>query len=449
MIELYNTFGGNKANLSIYTPQRANVSLNLTRIDVLSSTSGRVYVFPSEEFEIEIQLNNTGELEARDVQITPRLGDFELISTDARAVSSMCPGSVESFKYRLKAPYRAARANLTLYFELEYTDDNLQLGRVTRRTDTYPVEVEINPPVLTVTREVSNRTLLYQGRVIRVTVTINNTGDMTAYDVKWSDLPPSDLFVLQGTTSWEGNLPGGRAKRFVYEVISDDPIGCAETSTVTYKDRLGNEYRASSGETTTRFSPKLVVYKTIGALKWNANETGPVITINRTANITVEIKNAGNAIARNVLVEENIKGLEVLSGTTSWKGELLPDQTVSYTYTVRPTACSGITANTTVNYSDIDVKALNRTLQDIPEGKCACYCTKTLEEVKFTSSEKLSGLYPDLNITVVNGTSRKVMPGCIFEQCDGQRERFRKRGDHCHRPVRVPGCRRPDNQGAG
>jgi hypothetical protein len=412
MIELYNIIGANKANVSIYTPQRANITVNLTNVEVLKTVSGRISLMPSEEFEIELQLNNTGELEAKDVKIDTKFGDFEVLSSDARAIPSMCPGSVESILYRMKAPYRSTRFNFTLYFNMEYSDTNLQLGRVIKRTETYPIEVEILPTVLTVEREVSNWSLLHQGRTVRVQVTINNTGDFTAYGVKWIDLPPPDLFVIGGTTSWEDDLPGGRTKRFIYEVISDDPIACIEVSRITYKDRLGNKYQMLSEETTTRFSPNVTVYKTIGKRRWDIQEENPIITINHTENITVEIKNSGNAIAKNLLVNETLNGLGV-EGTTFWRGDLAPDETVSYSYTVTTGSCKG-TSRTTVNYSDIDTRALNKTFIDV-EGKCACYCTKTLEEVIFNSSEEVNGLFPDLNITVANGTNRSVIPACVFD----------------------------------
>ncbi len=409
IIELHNIFGTNKTNVSIYTPQRANVTFNLTRLE---TDTGRASLLPTEEFEIEIMLNNTGELGAEDLKILPRFGDFEVLSEESGVITSLCPGEVETRTYRLRTPYRSERFNYTLFFDLEYKDTNVELGRLTNRNQTYPVDLEIAPPILTIERRITNWTLTHQGRVVRVQVTINNTGDLPVYGVNWTDLPAPDLFVIGGTTSWEGNLPEGRVKRFIYEVISEDPIGCIEVSRVTYRDRLGNEYQAISQETTTHFSPNLTVYKSIGSRRWDIQGEKPTITINHTDQVTVEITNVGNAMAKNLLVKEVIKGLET-EGPTSWQGDLAPGETVSYSFTVKTRGCNASLV-TKVNYSDIDTKALNRSFIDA-EGKCACYCTKTLEEVKFDSGETLKGLFPDLNVSVVNGTERKVIPGCIFD----------------------------------
>lgn len=437
MVKLHN-ISGNDAYLSIYTPHKANVTVNLTALDVFTTVSGRISLYPSEEFTAEFSLNNTGELEAKDLEIIPQFGDFEILYQDTKNITSICPGSESRIKYTLKAPTVRKTFNYTLYLKLRYTEENVQLNRVQQREKYYPIDVEIKPAIVTIERSTTNWTLSNPGREINVVVLINNTGSVPAENVEWSaDFPPFAK-VISGTTTWSGRLPEGQSRTFYYSLISDDPIMCSGVSKVTYEDTLGNMYASYSNNDTLRFSPFLSIEKHMNSLVWTIDPTrnllyGNVtwsvnadswwsnrstkavvnsprkIWVNRTANITVKIKNKGNAVARDVAVWEVLDGVKVTSGTSSWNGTLYPGEEVSYNYSLMVLKHGNLTLKTNATYLDVDLDSFKPPLS-IAGRPALRYCTTILEKVKFESKDSFYGLYPSLylnqtgNITVL-GTS--------------------------------------------
>jgi hypothetical protein len=119
----------------------------------------------------------------------------------------------------------------------------------------------------------------------------------------------------------------------------------------------------------------------------------PKVLINRTSEINVEIKNVGNAVARDVFAREILQNIDY-SGEVSWRGSLWPGETASYTYIARPIK-QRIDITTEVTYPDVTPKSL--TGHDI-EGYSAGICTKKLENVTFTSNGNYSFTRPDIKI---------------------------------------------------
>jgi uncharacterized repeat protein (TIGR01451 family) len=124
------------------------------------------------------------------------------------------------------------------------------------------------------------------------------------------------------------------------------------------------------------------------------DEDEPQILINGSAQITVEIKNAGNTIARNVESTELLVGINA-TGNTSWKGTLLPGEIASYVYLAQPIDRE-IDITTEVTYPDVD--PLSLTGSDI-EGFSAGICSKKLRDVTFSSSGEYAHALPDLMIS--------------------------------------------------
>lgn len=117
----------------------------------------------------------------------------------------------------------------------------------------------------------------------------------------------------------------------------------------------------------------------------------PKVIINRTAEIIVQIRNAGNTIARDIIAYENITNLNY-SGVTNWSGTLAPGETASYRYQVaKPTSKIDIT--TQVNYTDVDPLSL---IDNDIEGFNVGVCTKKQKEITFFSSGNFSYTTPDL-----------------------------------------------------
>lgn len=427
LIELYNITGSN-AYIGIYTPEMSNITANVTSIELLSTEGTQANLLPGEEFQIDFSLNNTGELNAMSIHITPQFGDFEILSTDARDIQQLCQDSSYEFKYVLKTPDFRKIFNYTMYLKLDYFDENIETGEVGQRSTYYPFEVEITPALLEISRRSGNWTLKNQGRDVSVKVSVNNTGDEKAYNVEWSANVPPYIEVAGGTASFKGNILEGTKKVFTYSLVSDDPVICQATSHVTYKDRAGNEYTSFSDNETFRFSPFITIDKQIGGLSWHADPTENImqgtvtwainetdwwnsgtsdvltdnpakISINQTKNlnISVKIKNIGNAVARGMLAKEILDGLKP-SGTTSWTGELKPGEEISYTYTADMLKHGNLSLVTNVSYLDVDPASFKPPIEDV-EGKPGVrYCTVTLKEVKFRTRDEFNGQYQDVNI---------------------------------------------------
>jgi hypothetical protein len=422
----------NSANLTVYTPQRANITANLTNIDLLNIEGDKISLLPGEVFQIDFQINNTGELEATDVHITPQFGDFELINTNAIDMNSLCQGSTQEFKYTLKAPDLRAAFNYSLYLHLGYNDNNIETGEANHRSTYHTFEVEIAPSLLGISRSSGNWTLKNPGRDIPVRVTLNNSGSEDAYNVEWSaDLPPY-VQVSQGTTSFTGRILEGKTKTFNYDMVSDDPLICNEISSATYQDRYGNDYSVSSsgdGNETFRFSPFITVEKSINKFSWNYDpvksqfqgtttfeieedrwwdagtysETGERITelsLDRTKNlsVSVKIKNIGNAVARGLVVED-IYGGGRLNGANSWMGDLAPGAEATYEYILDSLNQGNISMTTTVKYSDVDPSSFKPSIEDLEGEPQIRYCTVTTKDIEFENKVRIFIPVPSLNLS--------------------------------------------------
>lgn len=430
-VKLHN-ISGNDPYISIYTPQRANITVNLT-LDVPTSVSGRVSLFPSEEFTAEFSLNNTGELEATSFEIIPEFGEFTILYKDQKNITSMCPGSEVKIKYALKAPAVRKAFNYTIYLRFKYVEENIQLNRVEQREKYYPIDVEIKPAAVTVVRTTTNSSLTLPGREVNIEVLVNNTGSIPAENLEWSADPPPFVKIISGVTSWSERLPEGRTRTFYYTMISDDPIKCSGISKVTYEDTIGNQYTSYSNNDTLLFAPFLSLEKTMDSLVWtidptrnifqgnttwsinesswwdNRTTSGAVdnpakIWVNRTANVTVKIKNKGNSVARDAKVWESLEGVTITSGTGSWNGTLYPDEEVSYNYSLRVLKHGNLTLKTNVTYLDVDMESYNPTdgVLGIPTVR---YCTTILEDVNFWSRDSFYGLYPSIRLNQTSNIS--------------------------------------------
>jgi hypothetical protein len=444
LVELHNA-SATIANLTVYTPQRANITANLTNIDLLNIEGDKISLLPGEVFQIDFQINNTGELEARNLHITPRFGDFEIINTNAIDMAALCQGSTQEFKYTLKAPDLRAAFNYSLYLQLDYSDENIQIGEVNHHSTYHTFEVEIAPTLLGISRSSGNWTLKNPGRDIPVRVTLNNSGSEDAYNVEWSaDLPPY-VQVSQGTTSFTGSILEGRTKTFNYYMVSDDPIICNEISSATYEDRYGNDYYVSfsGGENDTfRFSPFVTIEKSVNKYSWSydpvksqsqgtttfdvdedkwwgsgtysdTNERKTELSLNRTRNlsITMKIKNIGNAVARGLVVEDTYVGGR-LSGANSWMGDLVPGSEATYEYELYSLNQSNISITTNVKYLDVDPASFRPSIEDL-EGKPQIrYCTVTTRNVEFENLIRIFIPIPQMSI---NQSAVKVLGASEFK----------------------------------
>jgi hypothetical protein len=440
IVELHNA-SATIANLSVYTPQKSNLTANLTNIGILNIEGDKINLLPGEVFQVDLLINNTGELAAKDLQITPFFGDFEIRDTDARDAMSLCPGSTQVLKYVLKTPDLREAFNYTLYIQFDYSDENIQTGGINRHSTFYQFNVEISPALLGISRSSSNWTLRNPGREVNVKVTMNNSGNEMAYNVQWAaDLPPY-VQVSEGTTSFSGGLTEGKTRTFNYAMVSDDPLICSGISRITYQDRYGNNYTTSSDNETFRFSPFVTIERTIGKYseyfdptksvfqgdtirqltdkEWferggedKSLSSGSNLTLNHVRNlsVSVKIKNMGNAVARGLRVNDSTNG-STLEGTTSWEGILHPGGEASYEYTMISFDRRETISTTNVSYLDVDPLSFKPQEEGIGGSPQVRFCTVTLKTVELGHEDTLYALVAELEL---NLSGAKVLSGSQF-----------------------------------
>jgi uncharacterized repeat protein (TIGR01451 family) len=440
-------------NLTIYTHDQAIVTVVPT---ITYKSNGSGSSLPGEIVELELLVMNTGELEAENLLIVEEFIDFEIASKELTQPTAFCGGSTFTIEYELRPPSDLKEdTDYLLFIGFAYSYHNDQLDITTTGTKTLPIAILIKPTKVSVSKSTGNWTLLNQGREITVFNTVNNTGNTTAYKVNLVDTPPADLTVVSGQPSTSlGDLDPDEEKRRSYTVISNDPIFCFDSTKANFEDELGNSYTSFSDRVGIRFSPFVTIEKTIKdqplapelgyewpiktrrSMKSNYSNIEPAsvnftadvimktfdgvpyyslcqgsflngtnaicidnegnepkVLINRSVEVVVHLKNAGNTIARGISAYEKLKNIET-SGDTSWSGSLMPGETTSYTYMAQPTGRE-IDITTDVSYNDVDPDSLES--PEI-EGQGVGICTKKLKNLSFNSSGNFSVTYPDLRI---------------------------------------------------
>ncbi|MBI4344591.1 MAG: DUF11 domain-containing protein [Euryarchaeota archaeon] len=460
--------GNNSANISVYTPYWAKLTVNITNFRISAGTKAEF--LPEEQSFLEFSLINTGELAAENLTVTPLFGDFQILDKEpVKTYPFLCGfnDTLSKVMYSLKAPAGVRGSfNYSMILKLDYTAYNVQSDTKTQYTDYYLINATIAAPVVSVERSVSNWTLGEFERLNypKIRVTINNGAPMAAIfagnesvrpsdpepralNIEWQD-PVEPEFTVEGTTSWKGDLANGTWEEFSYRLRSSEPIMCSYRSKVTYQDKYGSKYVAFSSNKTMRFAPFLALEKDITStdlgyavvyidpttnklnenVVWSINQTEwlergnisvltdvrPNVTINRTASVKVRIKNRGNTIARGVVAREEFDGLAVTGGPTQWSGDLPPGEEATYGFDIRVTRPGQLTFKTNISYLDANVSRLLETSEI--ESRSLSFCVKDLVNVSLNQTIGFNGLYPGL---FINRTYSKVLADEIdYEQGD-------------------------------
>ncbi len=369
IIELHNTpivGGARVANVSIYTPWRANLTANFTieaYEEGLTSLLGYPAVRAGKLFELEASITNVGEIEAINVSIIPRFKDFEILYSNLKNVSSICPNSSFEVKFLLRAPKVGRIFNYSLILETKYSDKNIQTGE----KNTYLDFLETKIAVIGESNITIEKTLHYPwdyknnkvrkpalvGDIVKVTIEIKNPSNYTTFYGEVRDILPEGLEVVYGSPYWSGILHEGESAYFSYWVTSKVPMSYKTYSVIVYKDVYGNIIAKEKTENVEiKFiekCPKISIEKKVTQNKIPF-ENKVKLDVNETINVTITLENTGSATAYNVKAVETCE--LPIYGVSNWSGELKPGEKISYSFSLIGDKEGEYDLTTNVEYRD-------------------------------------------------------------------------------------------------
>lgn len=171
-------------------------------------------------------------------------------------------------------------------------------------------------PELKITKSVSSQTINV-GDIITVTVSVENQGDDTATDIRFSDIPPEKFILEETFVSQTGELDldvGQSQQIFVYRIKATAAGDFAfKPTTATFTNDAGQDFpQASSNVVTVTVEGEAV--KT-PELQFSATAGQSTIPRNEDIEFTIHIENTGEGPAEAVSVELLLPdGLEYQKG---------------------------------------------------------------------------------------------------------------------------------------
>ncbi|HEC86575.1 MAG TPA: DUF11 domain-containing protein, partial [Thermoplasmatales archaeon] len=229
------------------------------------------------------------------------------------------PGIKKVILLRLKAPVVSYEEyhpiTIGVNYKMEYVniegedvEENFQ-EEFKQNINVYPKTVQLR-----IKQFVSYKKLIL-GEESDVTVTVENTGDLKAYDLEITDYLPSGLELTEGEASKTlGELSPGESTEFSYRMKAKE-IGDYELITkVRYKDERGESYEMQS------FPVSIIVYKEFPRLDMRKNIDKTNIVINEHIIVVLVVTNTGNKPAKDIVIVDSIP--EEFSLTSSKEEEI-------------------------------------------------------------------------------------------------------------------------------
>lgn len=312
-----NSVSGNQANITLYTQDIAILNANISIVpDVNYSSlinSSFTAVRSGAHMDVDVVLNNTGELPAQNITIEPLLKDFEIISGSSKNITQLCPGSTALISLRLKAPLLWEITNYTLPFRVTYSYFNPQTGKTARVTDLFTANLTVvGESRIAIYKKVrypydfekmQTRDYALVGERITITVEIKNTGKVFDFIGSVREILPSGLEVVEGRTEWNGRISPGESAYLSYVVTSKTPAEYTTYSLVEYRDEHGIVFsRNRSKEVVVKFlelKPEVVV-------EHRAEETflnRVTLEMNTSTNLSIVVENRGSAPALDISIK--------------------------------------------------------------------------------------------------------------------------------------------------
>ncbi|RLF95921.1 hypothetical protein DRN50_02950, partial [Thermococci archaeon] len=265
---------------------------NLTEMDPTVPVSGK-------EIYMYAVIENVGNYKASDVVVSVDHFGYTLLSYCNISSNYIYVGDMETQEeggikkvilLRLKAPVVSYEEyhpiTIGVNYKMEYVniegedvEENFQ-EEFKQNINVYPKTVQLD-----IKQFVSYKKLIL-GEESDVTVTVENTGDLKAYDLEITDYLPSGLELTEGEASKTlGELSPGESTEFSYRMKAKE-IGDYELITkVRYKDERGESYEMQS------FPVSIIVYKEFPRLDMRKNIDKTNIVINEHIIVVLVVTN--------------------------------------------------------------------------------------------------------------------------------------------------------------
>lgn len=207
--------------------------------------------------------------------------------------------------------------------------------------------INVSAPALKITKTAPAEVNLCD--TIPVQIVVTNSGTGTARNVVVRDQLPADLMTGDGKNVWEtnvGDLGAGQSRTLNFNAKASKVGSYANNATAMAEGNL----RAESGPTTT----------VVKNCNLEITKTGPAsLYIGRDATYTITVRNSGNGVARNTVVEDPIpagttfrsatEGGAMAGGGVKWNlGDLAPGASKSMTVVLNSGTASEIRNSATV-----------------------------------------------------------------------------------------------------
>ena len=239
--------------------------------------------------------------------------------------------------------------------------------------------VEVEDPVLdyTFAKKASypehENGMVKAGESIQYTITVTNTGNQTLKNIQIKDtlraagvisnIQREGVTVItngQETTFVIASLAPNTTTQITYEyVVLDADKGTTVSNAVVGSDpKNPDEDKPGEGTETTVEDPKLEVTKTVTAITAGDGTQKALdakASLNDTITYQVTVKNAGNVVLTNAVIEDSLADIELADGSNFALGTLAvgEEKTVTYTYKVKEADLGSVIVNVASAKADV------------------------------------------------------------------------------------------------
>ncbi len=294
-------------------------SRGMPRFDVQFETNRDDYPAYSSYIEMDLNIQNTGDAKAHNIDIYVDTGGLEIIRGKAYyhynelEKGELVDGKTDTTAFdpitlRFGVPSVVADTAFNIAVNIDYYDLK---GMGYSYSESYPVDVL---GMFRITKSINDN--IYINEVATVTISLRNDGTYPINTIKISDtLPPDFELNKDSPLKWELNLKPGECRSFTYSLkpLQPNEEGYVIPAVIAQWTEDGKTCSARSNSPyITVYGPKIEVSKTV---------TPDTINVDGIVTVTIEVKNTGNVLAsidvtdylpENAVLTDGVPGAEMV-----------------------------------------------------------------------------------------------------------------------------------------